>query len=188
MNVAFLDVETTGLDPQENELLEVAFILRSDDPRTADQEVYFSLPIHLSRSSAQALEVNRFYERQDELDVLRVTYPEALHKLARLKGALVVGNNVQFDLRFIEAFLNRHEAFLAETGVESTTPWYYSPLDLKAFVAGRCGMLKPASTKLIAEVAGIPLPKDAHTALADARWNAQVYDALQHAPSWRPVV
>jgi hypothetical protein len=49
-------------------------------------------------------------------------------------------------------------------------------------------MLKPASTKLIAEVAGIPLPKDAHTALADARWNAQVYDALQHAPSWRPVV
>lgn len=165
MRTVFLDIETTGLNPLKNEIMEVAAIVREDDPGKADREIHFSLPIVERLADAKALEINGYHDRRDELNAIQINRLEAAELLAPLKGALVVGNNIQFDLRFIELLI-------------SDAPWYYSPLDLKALVAGRCGMDKPASTKLIAEVAGVPLSKDAHTALVDARWNRDVYDAV----------
>lgn len=166
MSIAFLDIETTGLDPLKHEILEVGIILRHGVPSEPAEVIHFSLPIDLTVADEKALEINKFAERRIALQGLMREPEWAKEMLARrLDGALVVGNNVQFDLRFIEQFLGE-------------APWYYSPLDLKAFVAGRCGMRQPASTKLIAEVAGVPIPTDAHTALVDANWNRRVYDAL----------
>lgn len=166
MNTVFLDIETTGLDPLKHEILEVAALIDYDGDDKNSGIIHFSLPIDLAKADERAMEINGFIERRVALADIRIERGRAKSTLYNvLKGALVVGNNVQFDLRFIEQLLGM-------------APWYYSPLDLKAWVAGRCGMPKPASTKLIAEVAGVPLPSDAHTALADARWNKAVYGAL----------
>jgi DNA polymerase-3 subunit epsilon len=171
-SLAFLDTETTGLDAEVHELLEVAVVLRPDSPAKPETEIHFSLAIDPSRAEEKALEVNRFYERGEELAAIRrddVEYAASDLAVA-LTGATVVGNNVGFDLRFLKAWLSA-------CGVASE-PWSYMPLDLKAWVAGRCGMGRPASTRLIAEVSGVPIPDDAHTALVDARWNRDVYNAL----------
>lgn len=165
--IIFLDIETTGLDPLRHEILEVAGIERSADPTVADSTIHFARRINEWTADAKALEVNRYAERKEELRRLNLSDDVAKKRIeARFEGALIVGNNVQFDLRFIEIFLG------------GKTPWYYAPLDLKAYAAGMCGMTEPASTKFIAELADVPLTKDAHSALADAWWNRNVYDSL----------
>jgi DNA polymerase III epsilon subunit-like protein len=166
MNIAFLDIETTGLNPLKHEILEVGIVLRDQDPGKADEEIHFSLPIDLTKADERALEINGFTKRRAALQEIQAAPSEALQVLVQtLSDALVVGNNVQFDLRFIEQFLGE-------------APWYYSPLDLKAYAAGKCGLPQPASTKFVVELAATKVGKYAHTALADARWNVRVYDAL----------
>lgn len=162
MNIAYLDIETTGLNPFEHEILEVA-IIKEDAPHNP---LWFSLPINESLASSQALEINKYYERRSDLQELQVPLEEAQDALREfLTGRLVVGNNVQFDLSFLSRLLGDQ-------------PWYYAPFDLKMYAAGLAGMTKPASTKFLAELADVPLPKDAHTALADCHWNREVYLSL----------
>lgn len=155
-----LDIETTGLDPLRHEILEAALVFENAE------YIHFSLPITRSTADEKALEINRYHERKDALDEIQIAKMSAVEIFMEvLTGALVVGNNVQFDLRFVEQLIQ-------------AAPWYYAPLDLKAWVAGRCGMNHPASTATIADVSGVALPEDQHTALSDAQWNMSVYRAL----------
>ena len=173
MNIAFLDIETTGLDPLKHEIMEVAVILRKDSPIEAEQYLHFSLPISEMRADPKALEINGYRERYSDLKAIERTRGKGRSVLYdMLKDALVVGNNVQFDLRFIEQLLGM-------------SPWYYAPLDLKAYAAGMCGLARPASTAFLEELAGTKVGKDAHTALADAEWNVRVYDALVDGRRYR---
>lgn len=181
--LVFLDLETTGLDPRKHEILEVGLIKRTDAKPGADLSVHFSLPIDEQLASEKALEVNRYDERRDELKVIEVAEPFAARILyGNLRDAIVIGNNVQFDLRFIEQFLIDNPFEVTGIGYDYTpTPWNYHPVDLKAFVAGRLGMGPPPwSTKDIADQAQVPLTKDAHSAWADAAWNRDVYDAVMN--------
>lgn len=166
MNTVYLDIETTGLSPHDHEIIEVALI--SENP---EAEIHFSLPIcSPDRVDPEALRVNRYYQRRRALRDIEITREKAWHLFeVYLEGALVVGNNPQFDLRFIERSMER-------SGAVNPTPWYYHPVDLKALVAGRYRLgPAPWTSSQIAEAVGVPLPKDAHTALADARWNQEVY-------------
>ena len=172
--LVFLDIETTGLDPQRHEILEVGMVVRTDGQVGSDKNIHFSLGIDPWAAEEKALEVNRYYERQSELQNLLISDEWAERWLrSTLSEAVVIGNNPQFDLRFIEAF------FLTHSRVQDSTPWYYHPIDLKALVAGRLGMGEPPwSTKAIARESGVAIPDDAHSALADATWNRDCYDSV----------
>jgi DNA polymerase III epsilon subunit-like protein len=171
--IVFLDLETTGLNPFDNEILEVAMIVREDG--APDKEIDFSLKIDLRKASERALKVNQYHTRRSQLEDKQVTRAKAVALLTvYLDGAIVVGNNVQFDLRFIENYLDGSAA-------ETATPWHYHPVDLKALVAGRFGLGEPPwSTGEIASAVGVNLPSQTvlHTAMGDCRWNRDVYDAL----------
>lgn len=158
----FLDIETTGLDPCKHEILEV--VMRGDS------YFDFSLDIDVETADEKALQVNRYFDRIEELRNIQVHPRRAVDFFLRgLGGKVVVGNNVQFDLRFIEQFLR-------DRGVPTPTPWFYHPVDLKALVAGRYDLgPAPWSTGQIADAVGVPIPDDAHSAAADCEWNREVY-------------
>jgi DNA polymerase III epsilon subunit-like protein len=166
MNTVYLDIETSGLDPFQHEIIEVAMI--SEDPAT---EIHFALPFSLRTADPNALAVNKWDRRRLALKGIEIT-PHKANALftVYLDGAVVVGNNPQFDLRFIEQFLVRQAS-------SNPTPWHYHPVDLKALVAGRYALgPAPWSTNQIAEAVGVDLDsRAAHTALGDARWNQEVY-------------
>lgn len=182
-NLVFLDLETTGLDPHVHEILEVAFIVRNPEPSPTATDMlettfHFALNINERHADERALEVNRYWERwkkpvnEGGFPAVQTDEWAAGVFLNHLRDAIIVGNNVQFDVRFIERFL-------LDCGCATITPWFYHPVDLKALVAGTFNLGEPPwSTREIAEAARVPIPADAHSALVDARWNRDVYDAV----------
>ena len=93
----------------------------------------------------------------------------------------MVGSNPAFDAAFLGRLL----------GVWPL-PWHYRPVDVATLAAGNCygaGSATqfpgapigppPWSSREMSRLMGVepPGPDDAHTALADARWARDVYDA-----------
>jgi hypothetical protein len=56
MSLAFIDTETTGLDPDRHEIWEIALIVD-------DQEYQWFLPVDLGKADPIALNIGRFHER-----------------------------------------------------------------------------------------------------------------------------
>lgn len=162
--IAFVDIETTGLDPLADQVLEVAII--TDD---RDYPIHFSVPIDERRASAQALKINRYRERRAELAAIEEhPYDAAALVADALKTKAFVGNNPRFDDAFLRVFLER-SGFKAE--------WHYHLVDIKALVAGRYQLDPPWTTSEIEQAVGIR-NKNEHTALADAEWVRDAYYAL----------
>ena len=87
-----------------------------------------------------------------------------------LDGFMLVGANPTFDATFLRAFIWQQ--------LHEPPTWYYRVLDLNGFASGwlhHPGVLK---TPYVAEQFGVELGDDQHTALADARWNREIYYAI----------
>lgn len=188
--VVFLDTETTGLDPDIEEMFEIAAI----DGDTGDEFVYRiePLPEVVERMHPKAAEVNRYHER--------TTAPEwkwdsphrvadDLHKL--LTGAHIVGAVPDFDARFLTSWYK---------SLSYPVPrWHYHLIDIESMAVGwlmaradethrrsdgidrqvrRAQELRDLAVTLpwrsddLSLACGVdPVPEgERHTALSDARW------------------
>lgn len=184
--LAFVDTETTGTDWLTHEVWEVAAIIRK--PGLPDTEHLWQLaPIDLATAETEALEVGRFHERYCVppgweaaataglpfgylKHATRTQVTDTLRTL--LQDAILIGSNAHFDACFLRVLLG-------------AAPWHYRPVDIAAFAAGHQRCLGaharvPFDSRGLSQAVGvIPPDKDAsHTALGDARWHRDVYDAV----------
>lgn len=186
MRVAFVDCETTGLDPELHEIWELAVITVApwnDDDEPG--EWTWQLPVDVARSDPQGLAVGRFYERRRQLPRLGesalVRYPsapehgwdhlpvsEAAEQVASLLDAThLVGAVPSFDALFIARWLRAH-------GQAPT--WHYHLVDVEALAAGRTGTAPPWSSTALSMAVGVdPGCFERHSALGDARWARALY-------------
>jgi len=186
--LAFVDTETTGLDPFQHDPWEIAVIFRDGD---LDTEHVFRIEPDLTNADPKALEINRYHERtsapgwqwQD-----RQKTAERMYGL--LNGVVMVGSNPAFDAEMLTHLFGRY--------YDNPRPWLYRTVDIAILAAGyRFGQavggdfLFPAdypqppykSYELSRAVGVEPPAKDvAHTALGDARWAKAVYDAVAEIP------
>lgn len=166
--VVFLDLETTGLDAARHEIWEAAFIETRRDHNPVEWQRFF--PVTLYGADAHGLTVGGFHERwsqPDESDWYN-TAPGIREVLFQtFHDAIIVGNNVLFDLEFLTAFLG-------------SKPWFYKAVDVMPLMAGKLGLRPPYDTEEMLAAAGLPVVKE-HTALEDARKVRALYDfALSH--------
>lgn len=162
---AFLDIETSGLNPVLHEPIEVAYILEPDEVT-----VGVSLPFHEDTADPMALEVNGYGKRPFLPMMDSFTFAKKLH--GDLRDRIIVGNNVQFDMNFLREFLSRVSPLLLPT-------WQHHVVDLKAIAGGALGLEPPWKTNELCELLSVDPPgKEAHTALGDARWNLMFYKGI----------
>ena len=159
--LAFIDIETTGLDPTQHEIWEVAYILENNGFVLTRE--HFFLPVTLENASTAALAVGKFHTRYN----VRYTNPirtiDARAKLLKdLYAAVLVGNNVAFDAAFLRAFLG-------------SAPWYYHIVDVKAMVGGSLGLAPPWDTANLLLRAGLP-PIKRHLAQDDCQKAKDLYE------------
>lgn len=179
--LAFVDLETTGLDPRMHAAWEVAIIRREPDlgPARASERTVteWSTQLRLSAdemaaADEEALAVGHFYDRR-WVGYMQADPQTAVEKILELtEHAILIGQNPGFDVGFLL------EMLMLPPGVQP--PWHYRPICVTTLAAGRVGdAMVPWNSRDIAEAVGIDVGKfEKHTALGDARLAQAIYDAV----------
>jgi DNA polymerase III epsilon subunit-like protein len=178
MNIVSIDLETTGLNHRRHEIWEAALVPVNPN---FDRDCWcYQFPISGVGASAEALEIGGFADRYESPGagmVIRrwpsgTTSVEGIEgALARmhalLDGATLLGCSVHFDAAFLAELFVRH-------GLQPE-PWHHRYIDLGSFAGGAWGAKHALSSKAMSD----RYPnEEAHDALADARWNVEVYEAI----------
>src|SRR3989339_689153 len=112
-NIAFTDLETTGLDFRKNEIIEIGLILVNQKNLNILDEWQIKIkPEHIEKANLKSLEVNG-YKKEDWKDAIALK--DALKTYAqKVQGTIFCSHNTTFDWAFME------EAFLV-TGLMKDT-------------------------------------------------------------------
>ncbi|MFJ8049275.1 exonuclease domain-containing protein [Streptomyces luteogriseus] len=190
--LAFVDCETTGLDPFLHDAWEIAVILRVDG---RDEEHVFRIKPDLANASPDALTINRYHERtSDPAWTWNDPHTAAAHLHNVLDRAVLIGSNPAFDAEMIRHLFARY--------FDDATPWHYRTVDIVTLAVGSLYGRAAERTRndcdatwygRVARAVGWPwhshdvsrhvqveppAPEVAHTALGDARWARDVWDQI----------
>lgn len=105
-DLLFVDVETTGLEPDEGaEIVELAFVRTTHNLHLKERYVAKVMPRHIETATAQALAINGFdggvWEREAvDLDVAMGRFIDATRG-----GVVLVNQGIAFDWKFLRAAL-----------------------------------------------------------------------------------
>ena len=170
--LAFIDIETTGLDYEKGEIIEHGVVIAElrDGALTVTDEIDLKIaPKHIETADAQALRSNGYNEAEW---IFAVSIEEALKLFVeRTAGAVFVAHNITFDYGFIEANLRRY-------GIEHKM--HYHKLDTLALAFGvlqNNDDMGKLSLRALCEKYGIE-NKKAHSAFADAYATYEVFKKL----------
>lgn len=169
---AFIDVETTGLDKDKHEIIELAAVIakNKDGIFTVIDELDLKIqPKNIEKADPQALRVNGY----NEADWLfAVELEDAMKSFAeKTEGAIFIAHNATFDYGFIE------EAF-KKTGVQNRMHRYV--LDSLSIAFGILNInddVGKLSLGSLCQKYGVE-NKKAHSAFADAYATYEVFKAM----------
>ncbi len=178
--LAFLDTETTGLNPEKHEVIQVGVVLARQIQRVGKgpsieiiEEIDMKIkPSRIEDAEDEALRINGYNEAEW---MFAPDLKPAMEVLAKkLEGAIMVAHNIAFDAPFMDKCFER-------AGVENTMKRYKLDTISIAFARfyNRDNDIK-YSLGYLCDLFGIK-NENAHTALADARALYQVYKKMMDA-------
>jgi hypothetical protein len=190
--IAFLDTETTGLDPDRHQIWEVALITPDGG------EHVWQFPIDEMEADPFALNIGRYWDRRWPPGIREISLPAAIYSAhtpeSRRKnfpgqgraitpgpewcrhfrdltaGLHLAGAVVSFDEERLRRLLHRN-------GVLHR--WHYHLCDVEALAAGKLGLEPPWNSDDLSAALGVTVSdEDRHTALGDARFAKRIYEAV----------
>ena len=179
-NIAFVDTETTGTDPNKHEIIELAVIVAKQVPREGRgpkleiiEECEWKIkPKHIERAEEDALRINGY----NEVDwMFAVDIEKAMEEFSKkTQSCIFASHNLVFDYTFVM------KAF-EETNVENRM--HYGKLDTISMAMARLYDAPSAdkfSLRSLCELLKVENSK-AHTALADTKALVEVYKKIMGA-------
>lgn len=177
--LAFVDLETTGLDPFRHEIIEIGVVLAEQKGDLFNKQFLEFIsaheiqlkPEHIRTGDPKSLEVTKYYKRDWSKAVRQ---KEGLEQaVTLLDRTIFVAQNVAFDWAFLQKAGNEH-------GIDFEKAVHYHKLDLASMVFGKLyhdPKLSKFSLREMTEHFGVK-NENAHTALADARATFEVCKKL----------
>lgn len=177
--LAFVDVETTGLDPDYHEMIDIGMILTDLDGVEINRLFLRIQPNHPERTSEEARAVNAFDEaRWRELGALPPAEAvEAIidfhNRASDGRAVLLVAYNSPFDASFIDHLFKTNNRSWRDL-------FHYFILDVPsmAWSRGHRHLGGTALAKAL-DVADEPHVAEEHTGITGAALNARIYRYLQ---------
>lgn len=168
--IAITDVETTGLDPATQEIVEIGLVVVNQQTLeildTLDIKVH---PEHLETATEFALKLNG-YNKPDWQNALTLQAAISLYG-DKTKGAIFCAHNVTFDWSFIS------EAF-KKTGVKDQMDYHRIDLFTMAWMKFRTSGLEKFNMNEVAKYLGIPEEPMPHRAINGTMTAYEVYKRL----------
>jgi len=173
--LAYVDVETTGLDPDIHEVIQVAIMVEDQNTgkvlRQMEQRIK---PQNIESASPKALEINGYAENTHLWDNAPIMNQELATQIAHmLKDCILVGQNVGFDKGFLQKLLKKYKMW----------DWVgHHTIDTASLALEHLGPLgiKSVSLHNTCKVLGIT-NRNEHDALADVIRCREVYHKLKRA-------
>ena len=174
MKIALLDCETTGLDAQIHEILEIAVIVFDDDTlEILDTYEAKVRPEHIETAHPKALAVNGYTPEEWE-KAKAVSLDTMMRTLsAGTKDCIVMAYNIHFDLSFLDEAKRK-------TGIELHFQRY--PICLRAIAWHELDHRNPFDTwsmKSVCEKLGVPPEPAQHRALNGVMAEFGIYKTLK---------
>ena len=182
--VLYFDVETTGTNPSVHEITQLAMIIEVDG-KVVEEANFTCQPTRWDQIDPGAIATTGV-----SVEMLKTFQPPALmyHQLTAVLNKYIpkytrlpdkfypAGHNVEFDLKFLDAFLRQH-------GDDNMKQWgaityqNYRAIDSRAlanfhFLNGHLPNLPDVKLGTLCSHFGIPI--DAHDALSDIRATRQL--------------
>jgi len=176
-NLAFIDVETTGLNPDLHEIIDLGVVLVRQVPQegkgpaleVVGELEYKIIPERLFNADPESLKINGY---TPEKWASALPLKEVMEDFAvQTKSASFVAHNVAFDLEFIKRAFER-------SGVKSEM--HYHRIDTISMAFAKLyhnPKVEKFSLRFLCEYFGIK-NENAHTALSDARATFELYKKL----------
>lgn len=106
-NLAFIDIEATGLDVLEHEIIEIGCVLTTPELKVIEEFELKIKPEHLEIADPTAMKVNHYKEELWE-DALPLK--EAIKIFAeKTQNSIMVGQNMAFDFAFLEVAFSKNK-------------------------------------------------------------------------------
>lgn len=171
---AFVDIETTGLDRDKHEIIELAVVLAElkNDALEVVGELDLKIsPKRIQDAEPQALRINGY----NEADWLfAISLEDAMREFAKkTEGAVFIAHNATFDYGFIESAFK-------QTGIENKMHYHrLDTLSMAFAILHGNGDVGKLSLKALCERYGIE-NKKAHSAFADTYALYEVFKKMMN--------
>jgi DNA polymerase III alpha subunit (gram-positive type) len=168
-DLIFLDIETTGLDPNRHQVWEIAYAV-NDGPIECEVVAH-----SLAFADPKALEINGHTDRCNVITHSPAGYlgHDFEAKLeAALTGNTIIGANPAFDTAFLAARWR-------------LAPWHHRMIDIESYAMPFLHIGRPVGMREIAEALGAPRLPD-HSAAADVEALRWCYQELRGIYSEAP--
>ena len=177
--LAHIDVETTGLIPGYNEMIDMGLVYTTLEGSILDSFFVRIMPNHPERTAPKAAEINGFsVEKWKQYGALNpeeaVDSLVQFHQgLAQNRQALLVAFNSQFDAAFLDHLFRGSQRSWREL-------YFYYVLDIPSMAWG-LGYWDLTAQELMEkyQITDEPHIADLHTGITGAQKNVRVYQALQ---------
>jgi DNA polymerase III epsilon subunit family exonuclease len=168
-NFAFIDIETTGSNVLEHELIEIGCVLTTDELEVIEEFEFKIKPEHIGSADTVALKVNHYNEKDWETGYVLSDAMDILSK--KVKGCIMVGHNVAFDAGFLEYTFAK---------LKLQNSMHYHKLDTVSMTWAKLHKnpdIDHFSLREMCKHFGIE-NKNPHSALSDARATYELYKKL----------
>ncbi|MDO8442915.1 MAG: 3'-5' exonuclease [bacterium] len=168
--IAITDVETTGLDPKVQEIVEIGLVVIDQSTLMIIDTLNVKIkPEHIETASEFALKLNGYNSADWEK---AISLPEAMALYAeKTKEAMFCAHNVTFDWSFIA------ESF-KKTGVKNEMDYHRLDLFTMAWMKLKNSGLEKLNMNEVAKFLGIPEEPLPHRGINGAMTEYEIYKKL----------